>query len=206
MGIPDFTRARAIVVTNLRSKQSASKRDQVQICVPSDRRYANDAQSAKIFARLRLFAGRILCCCIPRLHLSCAALSPNKGANASHALFFANLSGRFCAICVSASSDGTFTTAPLARDTEGCHRVCCRPHIHSWPPPHIVFVPRWIAGSALLIFPAPLLCTFSCCSFFAHHPCFSYLHPPPMFPRRCSMILSHGASSDFVLAILSLRL
>ena len=111
------------VVTNLRSKQSASKRDQVQICVPSDRRYANDAQSAMIFARLRLFAGRILCCCTPRLHLSCAALSPNKGAIASFALFFANLSGRFCAVCVSASSDGAFSTAPLARDTEGCHRT-----------------------------------------------------------------------------------
>ena len=115
---------RAGVVTNLRSKQSASKRDQVQICVPSDRRYANDAQSAMIFARrLRLFAGRILCCCTPRLHLSCAALSPNKGAIASFALFFANLSGRFCAVCVSASSDGAFSTAPLARDTEGCHRT-----------------------------------------------------------------------------------
>ena len=90
---------------------------------------------------------------------------------------------RLCAICVSVSADGIFSTAPLARHTEGCHRVCCRPHFHSWPLPHIVFVPRWIAGSAVLIFPAPLLCTFSCCSFFAHHSCFCHLHPPPSFPR-----------------------
>ena len=154
-----------------------------------------------ISACLRLFAGRVLCCRAPRLHLSCVALSPNKGASASHALFFAHLSWRFCAVCVSVSSDGTFSTAPLARHTEGCHLTAdTAPCLLSASCSLVATashclratMDRWVGhadvpGTTVV----HLFVLFIFCTSFV---LFCHLHPPPLFPRCCSVILSPGAS------------